>query len=306
MSSENSVKVGSVELCYERFGSERDPAIILIMGLGMQMISWPDDFCRMLSEQGFQVIRFDNRDTGKSTKFHNQMPPGPLTMMLKSRLGWSLRVPYQLSDMAEDTVGLMSALGIEQAHIVGASMGGMIAQLVAAQHPNWVLSLTSIMSTSGNRKLPQPSPKVLMLLARKPAANEAEYLEGALKTWKVISSPDYQPEKEALEHRLLRAYRRSYYPEGTRRHMAAVAACGSRVRQLKRIKAPTLVIHGKADVLVPVSGGIDTAKHIPNAKLELIEGMGHDFPAALFGHFVDLITSHIAEQSPAEQASVVA
>ena len=131
-------------------------------------------------------------------------------------------------------------------------------------------------------------------------------LEGALKTWQVISSPDYQPEPEALEQRLLRAYRRSYYPEGTRRHMAAVAACGSRVRQLKRIKAPTLVIHGKADVLVPVSGGIDTAKHIPNARLELIDGMGHDFPAALFAHFVELITSHIAEQSPVEQESIVA
>lgn len=298
MTSEQQVKVGSVELVYERFGNEQDPTIVLIMGLGMQMISWPDDFCRMLSERGFQVIRFDNRDTGKSTKFHDQTPPGPVTMMLKSRLGWSLKVPYQLSDMAEDTVGLMSALGIEQAHIVGASMGGMIAQLVAAEHPNRVLSLTSIMSTSGNPRLPQPRTKVLMQLARKPAKDEESYLEGALKTWYTICSPDFKPDESELKQRLLRSYRRSYYPQGTRRHMAAVAACGSRVKQLKRIKTPTLVIHGKADPLVPVTGGIDTAKHIPGARLELIEGMGHDLPAPLWPRFVELITDHIAGHYP--------
>ncbi len=296
MTSERKITAGAVELVYEEFGNANDPPLILIMGLGMQLISWPDSFCRGLAQQGLRVIRFDNRDVGLSQKFHGARAPGPIKMLLASKLGLRLSVPYQLHDLAADTVGLMDALGIAESHIVGASMGGMIAQLVAAHNPGRVITLTSIMSTSGNPKLPKPDTKVLLRLAAKSAADEASYLESAMLTWRIIGSPAYQPSDEALRERLLSVYRRNYYPAGTARQMAAIAACGSRVEALKSITAPTLVIHGKDDVLVPVSGGVDTAKHIPGARLELIEGMGHDLPEPLLPHFVELITGHVLQE----------
>lgn len=304
MKPETAIKVGDIELVAQEFGESDHPAIVLIMGLGMQMISWPDSFCRDLAGQGFRVVRFDNRDAGLSHKVQGVRAPGPIKMLLASKLGIRLSVPYQLRELADDTVALMNALHIETAHIVGASMGGMIAQLVAAHYPERVLTLTSIMSTSGDPKLPQPSAKVLLRLAAKAAQDETSYLEGALQTWRIIGSPGYQPSDEELSERLLAAYRRSYYPAGTARQMAAISACGSRVEALKTIKAPTLVIHGKDDVLVPVTGGIDTAKHIPGARLELIEGMGHDLPAPLLPTFVELIASHIGAHATGEAVAV--
>lgn len=295
MKPEMRIKAGDIELAVQEFGEPDRPAIVLIMGLGMQMISWPEAFCRVLADKGYRVIRFDNRDAGLSHKVAGVRAPGALKMLLASKLGIRLPVPYQLRELADDTVALMDALEIETAHIVGASMGGMIAQLVAAHYPERVLTLTSIMSTSGNPKLPQPSPKVLMRLIAKAAHDEATYLEGAMQTWRVIGSPGYRPDDAELRARLLAAYRRSYYPAGTARQMAAISACGSRVDALKTIVAPTLVIHGKADPLVPVSGGIDTAKHIPNARLELIDGMGHDLPAPLLADFAGMICAHMEE-----------
>jgi pimeloyl-ACP methyl ester carboxylesterase len=297
MKAEKMVKAGNIQLAVQEFGEAEDPAIVLIMGLGTQMISWPESFCQGLADLGYRVIRFDNRDIGLSQKLDGVRAPSVLKLMLASKLGIQLKVPYQLRDMANDTVALLDTLGIEAAHFVGASMGGMIAQLMAAHHPSRVRTLTSIMSTSGDKNLPQAKAKVLLRLAAKSASDEASFLESAVRTWRIIGSPAYQPDEAVLREKLLLAYRRSYYPAGSVRQMAAITACGSRVESLKSIIAPTLVIHGKDDLLVPVSGGIDTAKHIPNARLELIDGMGHDLPTPLLPQFIELITSHIQAHS---------
>lgn len=278
-------------LTYEEFGKPSDPAMVLIMGLGMQMHAWPDEFCSALAEKGFRVIRLDNRDTGLSQKFADSRAPHPVKLMLRSRLGLKMKVPYLLQDMAEDTVSLLDYLQIESAHIVGASMGGMIAQLIAASYPERSMSLTSIMSSSGAPSLPQASIKVLKQLTRKPGVGEEAYLANAKRTWRMISSPAYTVDDAALSERLLSAYRRSHYPQGISRHMAAIIASGDRSAKLKTIRVPTLVIHGQDDVLVPVQAGIDTAKKIPNARLELIPGMGHDLPRELFPHFVNKIAA---------------
>lgn len=276
-------------LTYEEFGKPSDPAMVLIMGLGMQMHAWPDEFCSALAEKGFRVIRLDNRDAGLSQKFADSQAPHPVKLMLRSRLGLKMKVPYLLQDMAEDTVSLLDYLQIESAHIVGASMGGMIAQLIAASYPERSMSLTSIMSSSGAPSLPQASIKVLKQLTRKPGVGEEAYLANAKRTWRMISSPAYTLDDAALSERLLSAYRRSHYPQGLSRQMAAIIASGDRSAKLKTIRVPTLVIHGQDDVLVPAQAGIDTAKKIPNARLELIPGMGHDLPRELFPHFVNKI-----------------
>lgn len=294
VTAEQQVQAGDLTLVCQQFGDADKPALVLVMGLGMQMISWPDDFCRQLADRGFRVIRFDNRDSGLSQKMSGQRAPGPLKLILASRLGLRLKVPYQLRDMAADTAALLDALDIEAAHLVGASMGGMIAQLVAAHYPRRALSLTSIMSTSGNPRLPGPGREVLRTLMTPAAGNEAAFLETAMRTWRLIGSPAFQPTDEELQVRLLRSYRRSYYPAGTARQLAAISASGSRVEDLKTIRVPALVIHGADDPLVPVQGGIDTAKHIPGARLEIIEGMGHDLPQPLLPRFAALIGEHAA------------
>ncbi len=289
--AEKTAKTSRLLMTYEEFGKPSDPAMVLIMGLGMQMHAWPDEFCSALAEKGFRVIRLDNRDAGLSQKFADSQAPHPVKLMLRSRLGLKMKVPYLLQDMAEDTVSLLDYLQIESAHIVGASMGGMIAQLVAALYPERSMSLTSIMSSSGAPSLPQASIKVLKQLTRKPGVGEETYLANAKRTWRMISSPAYTLDDAALSERLLSAYRRSHYPQGLSRQMAAIIASGDRSAKLKTIRVPTLVIHGQDDVLVPVQAGIDTAKKIPNARLELIPGMGHDLPRDLFPHFVNEIAA---------------
>nr|WP_246386997.1 alpha/beta hydrolase [Litorivivens lipolytica] len=286
------IDAGGVELNVQEFGDASQPALLLIMGLGMQMISWPEIFCKRLAAEGYRVIRFDNRDAGLSQKFDGKRAPGPIKLLAASKLRLPVKVPYRLHDMAADVVNLLEALDIDAAHIVGASMGGMIAQLVAALYPERVSSLTSIMSSSGNPKLPQPRPVILATLMTPAADNEESYLKNAIKTWALIGSPAYPPEDNELRERLRFAYRRSYCPGGTARQLAAIADCGSRARELQTIIAPTLVIHGKDDPLVPVEAGIDTAELIPGARLELIEGMGHDLPQPLWSRFVELISDH--------------
>jgi pimeloyl-ACP methyl ester carboxylesterase len=219
--------------------------------------------------------------------------PSFLRLAASARLKLPVKVPYKLQDMADDARGLLDALDIKAAHLVGASMGGMIAQLIAGHHPYRVLSLTSIMSTSGCRSLPGADRNVGLHMVRRPTGGDAEAMqEYSLRTWRLIGSPAYQPSDEALREKLALSYQRSYYPQGHRRQMAAIMASGDRVAVLKKILAPTLVIHGKDDPLVPVAGGIDTARHVPGAKLELIDGMGHDLPQPLLQHFVELIGSH--------------
>lgn len=291
--SEHYVKANGITLAYDEFGEADRPVILLIMGLGTQMIAWPEDFCRGLAARGYRVIRFDNRDIGLSQKMDGTRVPHLLKMAAFSRLNVPFQVPYRLHDMAQDAIGLMDALDIASAHIVGASMGGMIAQLIAGHFPFRVLSLTSIMSTSGRKSLPGVKRDVALHMLRRPTSADPKTLQDhSMRTWRLIGSPAYQPSDDELREKLSRSYQRSYYPPGHSRHMAAIMASGDRIRVLKKIVAPTLVIHGKADPLVPVAGGIDTARLVRGAKLELLDGMGHDLPQPLLPHFVDLISHH--------------
>ena len=291
--TEKYINANGIDLAYEEFGDPKDPVMLLIMGLGTQMTGWPVDFCTGLAAHGYRVIRFDNRDIGLSQKMDSLPTPRILKVMLFSRLKLPLTLPYTLDDMANDVVGLLDALNIESAHIVGASMGGMIAQLVAGHFPFRVLSLTSIMSTSGRKSLPGPDRNIALHMLRRPVKADAKLMhEHAMRTWRLIGSPAYPPTDEALSEKLNDSYQRSYYPAGHSRQMVAIMAGGDRTRVLKKIVAPTLVIHGKADPLVPVSGGVDTAQLIPGATLELIEGMGHDLPDELLPQFVELIRSN--------------
>ena len=282
-----------LQIAYDEFGQPQHPAILLIMGLGTQMIAWPDAFCRALADAGQRVIRFDNRDIGLSEKIKVIRPVSIPRIMLRSRLGLSNRVPYRLHDMALDAVGVLDALEIDAAHIVGASMGGMIAQIVAAEFPARCQSLTSIMSTTGNPALPAADWRVTKQLLMSPRTNaEAPILAHMMKTWRIIGSPDFPPSDDELRERILIALRRSYYPAGYRNQLAAIIETGDRRQILSKITARTLVIHGKVDSLVPVDGGIDTAKHIRDAQLELIDGMGHDLPKELLPRLVQLICTH--------------
>jgi pimeloyl-ACP methyl ester carboxylesterase len=284
-----TLKANGITLAYDEFGGKENPAIVLIMGLGTQMIAWPEEFCLDLAAKGYRVIRFDNRDVGLSQKFDSHKPKNIALSVLASRLGIRIRTAYVLSDMAKDAIGVLDALDIQQAHVVGASMGGMIAQLMAADHPQRVLSLTSIMSTSGDKSLPGPAHHVLKQMANRGGSSVDEYLASRISLWQVVGSPAYKPSDEALRQRILRSYERSYYPPGYFRQLNAIVASGSRVKKLQTITQPSLVIHGKQDVLVPVAGGIDTARHIKGARLELFEGMGHDLPQPLLANFAELI-----------------
>lgn len=293
-----------LRLAYDEFGDNNDPAIVLIMGLGTQMIAWPVAFCEALAERGYRVIRFDNRDIGLSQKIETKREANIVKLLFKKRLGLPLRVPYTLRDMAADTVGLLDHLEIDTAHWVGASMGGMIAQILAAEHSHRSLTLTSIMSTTGNPELPKTSWKVSKQLINRPSiSNEKAFLKHAMQTWAIIGSPDYPPNNDELADRILAGVRRSYSPKGYRNQMAAILESGDRRGLLRKISVPTLVIHGKADVLVPVEGGIDTAANIKQSRLELIEGMGHDLPKQLLPKFVDLIAGHIDHSTNAKKSA---
>ena len=293
-----------ITLEYESMGDPSAPALLLVMGLGMQLVAWPDAFCERLVQHGFRVIRFDNRDTGLSQKFDGLGVPRIPRAMLRALLGLRVRAPYDLGDMARDTVGLLDALGIRAAHVVGASMGGMIAQLVAAHYPERVLSLTSIMSTTGARHLRQPTLRVRRELLRRPEdpGSVESIIDNYEHLYGVIASPGYPTPREELRARIRRGVERSYYPQGFLRQLAAILASGDRSAVLGRIACPTLVIHGKADPLVPCEGGIDTARRIRDSKLVLLDGFGHDLPSQLHDRFAAMIAAHAREaQGPAGQ-----
>ena len=290
---EQYVVANKLKIAYDEFGKSSDPAILLIMGLGTQMIAWPDPLCEGLADCGYRVVRFDNRDIGLSEKILVDQPVSIPKLLLASRFGLPVSVPYTLNDMATDSVGVLDGLNIEAAHIVGASMGGMIAQVLTASFPQRALSLTSIMSTSGNPKLPSASWRAAQQLLMRPAdASEVALVNHGLRTWKIIGSPDYMPSEEDLRARILRSMRRSLYPLGYKHQMAAIIENGDRRSLLKQITTPTLVMHGREDVLVPVEGGIDTANSIDGATLQIFEGMGHDLPIELVPRFVRMISKH--------------
>ncbi len=289
-----SLRSNGFDLEYESLGDPGAPAILLIMGLGMQLIAWPDVFCRHLVERGLRVIRFDNRDVGLSERMKSGKRPNLIWAMLAARLRLPLQPPYTLDDMAADAAGLLDGLGIGKAHVVGASMGGMIAQVLAARFPQRVLSLTSIMSSSGNRRVSRPRGDALKVLLSQPADphNPEIVIDHLVRVFGVIGSPGFPPDPAELKERVGRSVRRAYYPAGVARQLLAVIASGDRRRLLKTIVAPTLVIHGAADVLIPLEAGQDTAHNIAGAKLLVIDGMGHDLPASLCEQIAVAIASH--------------
>lgn len=289
-----TIKANGMDLEYETFGQRRDPPILLIMGLGAQMLWWPEDFCELLAQKGFYAIRFDNRDIGKSTWLDDTPVPDIMQMFQDALAGKRVPPPYTLEDMAADAMALLRALGIERAHVVGASMGGMIAQICAANYPDRVLSLTSIMSTSGRRDLPQATPEVLSLLTMPPPdpTDRAAVIEHGVRLIQTISGDGYTASRERAQRLAERSYDRGYHAAGTLRQFAAIIASGNRTRLLETIHVPTLVIHGDRDPLIPPEGGKDTAAHIPGAKLVMMHGMGHDLPPELLPQLTDAIAAH--------------
>lgn len=285
-------KANGIELCYEIFGAPDAEPLVLIMGLGAQMIHWDDDFCRDLAARGFRVIRFDNRDIGHSSKLSGGKPLRAIELIKLRLFKIAPEAPYKLWDMASDVVGLLDTLGIKKAHIVGASMGGMIAQEIAMQHPERVLSLTSIMSSTGNPKLPGPTREASAILLAPPPATKEEYLRRFGQTWKVLRGASFPLDEAKDLERAERTYARGLNPAGVGRQLRAILASGNRKDRLRSVKAPTLVIHGTIDPLVKVEAGKDTAASIPGAKLLLIEGMGHALPIPMWPTIVDAIADH--------------
>ena len=290
-------RTNGLELCYETFGDPAAEPLILIMGLGAQMVLWYDDFCQRLAARGFYVIRFDNRDIGQSSKLFGGKPLSPIELLKLRLFKIPVKAPYRLRDMAEDTIGLMDALGIASAHLVGASMGGMIAQEIAISFPQRLRSLTSIMSTTGNPRIPGPTREAMAVLMAPPPKSKEEYIARFGQTWKILRVGSF-PEDEARDHGLAeRTFARGLNPAGVGRQLRAILASGSRKERLRTVKAPTLVIHGTVDPLVHPAGGKDTAASIPGAKLIMIDRMGHALPIPMWPQIIDAIDKHARSAS---------
>ena len=287
------ISANGITLEVEDHGPVGGEPLVLVMGLGMQLVAWHPDFVAMLVARGFRVIRFDNRDIGLSQRFDHLGVPNLALASLKYAVGMKVAAPYTVATMADDTAGLLDAMGLSSAHICGASMGGMIAQQLAVRHPLRVRSLTLIMTSSGARRLPGPSLKVRSALSSRPKdpKNVQSVIEHYVKLYKLIGSPGYPADDAYLNDRLGQAVRRSYRPRGTARQMVAIAADGDRSPLLGAIKVPTQIIHGADDPLVPVPAGRDLAAKITGARIDVIEGMGHDLPTPLWPRFVAGIAS---------------
>lgn len=299
------IQANGIALEYESFGRDSDPTILLIMGLRAQLTMWPVAFCEGLAAKGFRVIRFDNRDAGKSTHLLHLGAPNIPEAMIKLATGESVSAPYLLDDMARDAVALLDALGIASAHIVGASMGGTIAQIVAAKHPKHSRSLVSIMSSTGKRDLPQATPEAMAALTMPPASTSREDLIVAgMKTWRAIGSPGFPATDEELRADMEREVDRvPYEPTGFARQLVAIVASPPRNDILKNLRCPALVIHGADDPLVPVEAGKDTAASIPGAKLVIVPGMAHDFTAALVPVYLQHVGDFVVQAERARKAA---
>jgi pimeloyl-ACP methyl ester carboxylesterase len=285
-------RANGINICYEIFGEASAEPMLLIMGLGGQMVLWDDAFCEQIAARGFRVIRFDNRDVGQSSKLTGGKRLTWLELLKLRFLKIPVTAPYTLRDMAEDTTALMDVLGIRTAHLVGVSMGGMIAQEIAIDFPERVRSLISMMSTTGNPKLPQPSREAISLFMAPPPRSRDEYIARFERNSKVLRAGRF-PEDEALDRsRAERVFDRGLNPPGIGRQIRAVLASGSRKERLRKVKAPTLVIHGTADPLVDPKAGQDTAVSIPGAKLMMVQGMGHALPMAVWPEIIDAIDKH--------------
>lgn len=290
-SGEKMAKVGEVELAYDTFGDPSSRPMLLIMGLGAQMIKWKDEFCQAIASKGRYVIRFDNRDVGLSTKFDDAGVPDVGSLMQ----GKPVETPYKLKDMAADAVGLLDVLGIKSADVVGVSMGGMIAQTIAIEYPERVRTLTSIMSSTGNPELPQPKPEVAALLVAPPVSNKTDYINNQVAAAKILHGTTFQIDEDYVRDEADRAYERNYNPQGFARQFAAILSSGSRNADLQKVKIPTLILHGSVDPLVPIAGGKDTANSIPGAKFQTIDGMGHSFPIERVPEILQAILQHTSQ-----------
>jgi pimeloyl-ACP methyl ester carboxylesterase len=289
------VQANGITIEVDDQGPRDGPAVLLIMGLGMQLIAWPDELVAGLLGRGFRVIRFDNRDAGLSQGFDHLGVPSLAWAGIRYTVGLKIRSPYAIGDMAADALGVLDVLGVRQAHVCGASMGGMIAQHLAARHPQRVKSLVLMMTTSGSRNLPQATPKVRRaLLSRSDGRDPAAVVAHLTKVLTLIGSPGYRPDPARLQQRLVESVTRAWRPAGTARQIIAVVADGDRSAMLGGITAPTRVIHGHDDPLVPVACGHDLVARIRGAVADIVPGMGHDLPLPLLARFVDGITANAA------------
>lgn len=294
----SSANANGISIEYETFGDPSDRPLLLIVGLGAQLIHWDNELCQDLSKSGHFVIRFDNRDSGLSTKFDEAGVPNPMEVIGKLMQGEKITPPYTLSDMADDAVGLLDSLGIEKAHVCGMSMGGMIAQTIAVRYPSRTASLISIYATTGNRKVPPPTPEVFGLLVTPPPIEREAYIEHMLRLFKTLTGPGFPMDEKWTRRILAESYDRCFYPPGMARQLVAILTQENRVPALANVTAPTIVIHGTSDPLVPVEGGKDTAEAIPGAQLLLIEGMGHDLPhGGAWPGIVEAIVAHTRKAS---------
>src|SRR4051794_12036947 len=294
--NEQFARIGDVEICFETFGDRADPAMLLVMGLGTQMLGWHEDFCRELAGRGFFVSRYDNRDSGRSTHFKDVPPPKPLELATRR----VKNLAYTLEDLSDDGIGLLDHLRIQTAHVVGASMGGMIAQLMAIRHADRVLSLTSIMSMTGSRRVGNPALRVYPFFLGRPPRDKEAYVERIEKLFGVVGSTGFDRDIDELRKLAAESYDRDPSTSGTPRQLAAIITAGNRTKDLRRIQAPTLVIHGTSDKMVAKSGGKATARAVPGAKLMLIEGMGHDLPRGAWPRIIDAIAENAARASERE------
>ncbi len=288
-------KANNIEIEYDTFGDPSSKPLLLIMGLGAQMIRWEEEMCEKLVERGFYVIRFDNRDVGLSTKFDEAGEPDLMKLYMKVAKGEKIESTYTLNDMADDAVGLLTAINIDKAHICGASMGGMIAQTIAYRHPSRVLSLTSIMSSTGNPDLPRPKPEAMKVLVEPPPTERDALIEHGVKNLRIIHGKGFPFDEERARRYVNASYDRSNYRAGFSRQLAAVLATGNRKQALTSIRAPTLVIHGSDDPLMPPDGGKDTAEAISDAELLIIDGMGHSLPPEVWPQVLDAITNNASK-----------
>jgi pimeloyl-ACP methyl ester carboxylesterase len=290
---EELAHVNGIEIAYERLGDPSGQPLLLVMGLGMQLIHWDRELCDLLVERGFHLIRFDNRDAGHSTKIDAPVPD-----VRRAMVGLRVEAPYRLRDMAADAVGLLDHLGIPAAHVVGASMGGMIAQTIAIEHPERVLSLTSIMSTTGEKRVGRPKFRVWGVLMRQAPRQKEGYIDHFVRVFRMIGSRGFPFDEARIRELAAATWERDHDPRGTGRQLAAIIASGDRTAQLRALRVPTTVIHGRDDPLVPFRGGRATAEAIPDAKLIAIPGMGHDLPREIWPQVVDAIAETAGRAAP--------
>jgi pimeloyl-ACP methyl ester carboxylesterase len=282
--SEGRVSTNGIEIAYQSLGDPSGQPLLLVMGLGMQLIHWDLELCEQLAEQGYRVIRFDNRDAGLSTKIDAPVPP-----IMRAMAGFHIDAPYLLKDMADDTFGLLDALDVERAHVAGVSMGGMIGQTMAIERPERVLSLTSVMSTTGERRAGMPKLRVWSVLMRRAPERRDAFVDYFVRMFRMIGSPGFPMDEPRIRELAAATYDRDHSPAGTTRQLAAVLASGDRTAQLKRVRVPTTVIHGSDDPLVPFRGGAATARAIPGAELVAVPGMGHDLPREIWPKLMEAV-----------------